>query len=207
MRGSSSGAGAGAATGAGVGIPAPVLAMNCAVSIESSSKTFATSVSISSSSSDSSKASSIISSAMSALAISDRISSIVLCNSGTLIRRFISFITAPDIFKELAVDICAMAVVRCKFTAVMEHFVLSSRAAVFLDRTTCLARVFTLATCPFAAMDEISFLSLPSSCLILLISRSRRRHSPLNCLCHSRAFSFTRSSLDLPWPIAGSAES
>jgi len=135
----------GAAAAAAAGKVAPAC-MNWEVSKANSSNTFCTSVSISASSSDSSKPSSINSSVISARAISFRMSSIVCCSSGTFMSRFISFMTPADIFKELAVDMEAIAVVKCRLTAAMEHFVRSNLVMDFLDRTTCFAKVRTLCT-------------------------------------------------------------
>mmetsp|Transcript_52109 Transcript_52109/g.82717 ORF Transcript_52109/g.82717 Transcript_52109/m.82717 type:complete len:246 (-) Transcript_52109:9-746(-) len=174
---------------------------NLAVSRPISAKTFSTSLSTSPSSSSSAKASSIISSTISALAISFCIACIVCAISGTFIRRFISRMTPADIFREVAVDIVAIEFVRCKLTEFKETFVRSRRLAEFRERTTCFVSVITLSFWPFLAMASISFLSFPSSCLILLMSRSKRLHSLRICLCHSLAFSFTCSSFDFPPPI------
>mmetsp|Transcript_32459 Transcript_32459/g.82699 ORF Transcript_32459/g.82699 Transcript_32459/m.82699 type:complete len:242 (+) Transcript_32459:123-848(+) len=206
MSGSSAGRGAGAAAAgaaaAGVGtLAAPWASMYADLSRANSSKTFCTSVSIWVSSSEASKPSSIISSVISARAISLRISSMVFCSSGMFIKRFISFITAPDIFRADAVDIDAMDVVRCRLTACMEHFVRSNLTTDVLDRTTCFARVRTLCTCPLLAMAVISFFSFTSSWRMRLMSRSRRRCSLLICLCHSRALSLTVSSWGTLFPI------
>mmetsp|Transcript_27027 Transcript_27027/g.59461 ORF Transcript_27027/g.59461 Transcript_27027/m.59461 type:complete len:202 (-) Transcript_27027:18-623(-) len=180
--------------------------MNREVSRASSSKTFWTSESIWASSSDSWNPSSIISSVISALAISLRMSSIVCCNSGMFMSWFISFMIAPEVFRADAVDMDAVTVVRCRLTACMEHFVRSSRAIAFLLITTCLASVLTLPTCPLSAMAVISFLSFTSSWRMRLTSRSRRRCSDRSCLCHSRALSFTVSSFDGPPPMLALAQ-
>mmetsp|Transcript_53532 Transcript_53532/g.141141 ORF Transcript_53532/g.141141 Transcript_53532/m.141141 type:complete len:236 (+) Transcript_53532:118-825(+) len=213
MSWSSAGRGTGAAAAAAAGaaaagartLSAPSELMNWEVFRASSSKTFCISESISVSSSDSWKPSSIISSVISALAISLRMSSIVCCSSGMFMSWFISFITAPDIFRADAVDMDAVAVVRCRLTACIEHFVRSNRTMDFLDLTTCRASVRTLATCPLFAMVVISFFSFASSPRMRLMSRSRRRCSPLICLCQSRARSLTVSSFAGPCPIRSAA--
>mmetsp|Transcript_72909 Transcript_72909/g.206213 ORF Transcript_72909/g.206213 Transcript_72909/m.206213 type:complete len:212 (+) Transcript_72909:138-773(+) len=161
----------------------------------------------------------MISSATSALASSVRISSMVLCSSGTLVSRFISCIIDADIFRELAVEKVAIAVVSWRFIAVMEHLVLSSIATDFRERTTCFARVFTPSSWPFLAMAVISRFRRFSSWRTRSMSRSMRRVSVRICLCHSRAFSFMDSrdaccwnslpsgpaslALGSPWPPRG----